>query len=163
MSGNYTRREDHFLPQVSPIIYRLQKVLFIIKVVTVLDGWQNADCMWLFGHIEKKDCIPVGCVPPARWPYLPACSAQEGGLVRGGVAWSRRGVYRSMHWGRPPLWTEFLSYTSENITLPQTSFAGGKNRGNPLIPVQKESVHFEESWIRPQDNQMSTSTARKRR
>ena len=66
MSGNYARREDHFLPQVSPIIYRLQKVLFIIKVVTVLDGWQNADCIWLFGHIEKQDCIPVGCVPPAR-------------------------------------------------------------------------------------------------
>ena len=27
----------------------------------------------------------------------------------------------------PPLWTEFLTHASENITLPQTSFAGGKN------------------------------------
>ena len=26
----------------------------------------------------------------------------------------------------PPLWTEFLTHTCENITLPQTSFAGGK-------------------------------------
>ena len=25
-----------------------------------------------------------------------------------------------------PLWTEFLTHASENITLPQTSFAGGK-------------------------------------
>ena len=26
-------------------------------------------------YMEKQDCIPVGCVPPTRWPYLPACSA----------------------------------------------------------------------------------------
>ena len=26
-----------------------------------------------------------------------------------------------------PLWTEFLTHTTENITLPQTSFAGAKN------------------------------------
>ena len=32
----------------------------------------------------KQDCIPVGCVPPARWPYLPACSAPGGGLLWGG-------------------------------------------------------------------------------
>ena len=25
----------------------------------------------------------------------------------------------------PPLWTEFLTHAYENITLPQTSFAGG--------------------------------------
>ena len=25
-----------------------------------------------------------------------------------------------------PLWTEFLTHAYENITLPQTSFAGGK-------------------------------------
>ena len=25
----------------------------------------------------------------------------------------------------PPLWTEFLTHASQNITLPQTSFAGG--------------------------------------
>ena len=29
--------------------------------------------------------------------------------------------------GSTPLWIEFLTHTSENITLPQTSFAGGKN------------------------------------
>ena len=36
------------------------------------------------------------------------------------------GGYPSMHWGRPPLWTEFLTHPTENITLIQTSFAGGK-------------------------------------
>ena len=28
----------------------------------------------------------------------------------------------------PPLWTEFLTHSCKNITLPQTSFAGGNNR-----------------------------------
>ena len=51
------------------------------------------------------------------------CS-QWGCLLRGcrSQGW---GGYPSMHWGRPPLWTEFLTHASENITLPQTSFAGG--------------------------------------
>ena len=29
--------------------------------------------------IMKQDCIPVGCAPPACWPYLPACTVQGGG------------------------------------------------------------------------------------
>ena len=29
-----------------------------------------------------------------------------------------------------PLWTEFLTHASENITLPQTSFAGGNNESS---------------------------------
>ena len=32
-----------------------------------------------------------------------------------------------------PLWTEFLTHTTENITLPQTSFAGGKNTPNMTV------------------------------
>ena len=40
--------------------------------------------------IFEQDCIPVGCVLPARWPYLPACSASgvsapRGCLLPGGV------------------------------------------------------------------------------
>ena len=48
-----------------------------------------------------QDCIPVGCLPPARGPYLPACSALgvgvpspgevgfgPGGCLVLGVAWS---------------------------------------------------------------------------
>ena len=35
-------------------------------------------------HSEnKQDCIPVGRVPPARWPYLPVCSAGGGILLLG--------------------------------------------------------------------------------
>ena len=37
-----------------------------------------------------QDYIPVRCIPPAHWPYLPACSAPGGG---GGVpAWSGGGA-----------------------------------------------------------------------
>ena len=53
------------------------------------------DCiLQVTGKINmKQDCIPVGCVPPARWPYLPACSVGGaggllpgvGGLLLGGV------------------------------------------------------------------------------
>ena len=38
------------------------------------------------------------------------------------------GIPPAMHAGitpPSPLWTEFLTHASENITLPQTSFAGG--------------------------------------
>ena len=45
---------------------------------------------------DKEDCIPVGCVPPAYWPYRPAYSA-PGGVCSGGVsAWgvsAQGGVY----------------------------------------------------------------------
>ena len=27
----------------------------------------------------KQDCIPVGCIPPACWPYLPACTVHCAG------------------------------------------------------------------------------------
>ena len=36
-----------------------------------------------------------------------------------------------------PPWTEFLTYASENITLPQTSFAGGKKHSDYAIMVLK--------------------------
>ena len=45
---------------------------------------------------KKQNCIPVGCIPPAHWPYLTVCSAPRGGggggacLVPGVCAWSGR-------------------------------------------------------------------------
>ena len=45
----------------------------------------------------KQDCIPVGCVPPARWPYLPACSTAGGDFCSGGWCLLRGGV---CSWGR---------------------------------------------------------------
>ena len=43
-----------------------------------------------------------------------------GCLVPGGVV-SQHALRQT------PPWTEFLTHASENITLPQTSFAGGNN------------------------------------
>ena len=79
-----------------------------------------------------------GC--PIGWVYALGVSAPR----RWGSAWSQGGVCSrgvsglggvpgpggvvSQHALRQtPLWTEFLTHATENITLPQTSFAGGKN------------------------------------
>ena len=55
-----------------------------------------------------------------------SCSIRREGVfaLDGGVPW---GVYPSKQWGRhPPVNT--VTDRCKNITLPQTSFAGGKNR-----------------------------------
>ena len=46
---------------------------------------------------------------------------------------------------RPPLWTEWLTDRCNNITLPQTSFAGGNNRLVPHLWGWRPSS--EKSWI----------------
>ena len=43
--------------------------------------------VWMYVQYLQPDCIPVGCVPPARWPYLAACSAGGGLLLRGVCSW----------------------------------------------------------------------------
>ena len=95
-------------------------------------------------------CLPEGGVP-ARVVYLPGgmsaggvCArgcTYRGGVSAGGCIW-QGGVPAGgacLPGGRvclgggctcpgtPPLWTEFLTHAYENITLPQTSFAGGNN------------------------------------
>ena len=35
---------------------------------------------------NKQVCIPVGCVPPACCPYLPACTAYGAGVCSPGVS-----------------------------------------------------------------------------
>ena len=50
----------------------------------------------------------------------------------------------------PPPWTEFLTHASENITLPQTSFAGGKNGVTQkwvATPVSSNSIVFNNSIV----------------
>ena len=58
--------------------------------------------------------------------------------------------------GDPPPWTEFLTHASENITLPQTSFAGGNNRflfqTQGLVPPPSGN-----SWIRHWEQQLQTA------
>ena len=97
---------------------------------------------------SQQECIPVGCVPAARWPYRGGCKKKEmqkkakkmqknwgGGVCsRGGRVCSWGGClllgvggYPSMHWGRtpPPPWTESQTPVK---TLPWPNFvAAGKN------------------------------------
>ena len=42
----------------------------------------------------------------------------------------------------PRLWTEFLTHASDNITLPQTSFAGGKKRHVKTYFIVKTSIFY---------------------
>ena len=83
----------------------------------------------------------VGGVP--AWPRGGTC------LAPGGVpAWSGRRVTCLVPGGvpgqaLPPLWTEFLTHASENITLPQTSFAGGNNFRNLTILPRKCINHWQ--------------------
>ena len=63
-------------------------------------------------------------------PVSPSMHCSGGGVPGpGGCTWSG-GVYLAPGGvpaqEPPPLWTEFLTHASENITLSQTSFAGGK-------------------------------------
>ena len=116
-------------------LYAVSESLFLII--------EQNDCS-LSRIYEKQECIPVGCVPAARWPYAAVCFrggvclVQGGGgvcLVGGGLLWggvcsrgclvggvcSGGGV--SQHALRqtpsPLLWTEFLTHACENITLAQ--------------------------------------------
>ena len=86
----------------------------------------------------KQDCIPVGCVPPACWPYLWACSAAAaagcvylvgGGTWSGGCTWFRGCTWSGgvpgpggCTWSGgcqvlPPV--NRITHTCKNITLPQ--------------------------------------------
>ena len=88
----------------------------------------------------KQECIPVGCVPPTCCPYLPACTAPREGVhahggftCLGGPCPGEGGVPAQGGtclggYVLPPLRTEVLTHATENITLPRTSFAGGKKQ-----------------------------------
>ena len=97
-----------------------------------------------FNYIQE--CIPVGCVPPACYPYPivshvsrgdcptpppqadpPGCRPPGGrppSYVTCDACW---GANHHPLLPSPPPCTEGMINACENITLPQTSFAGGKN------------------------------------
>ena len=70
--------------------------------------------------------------------YLVLGVVCQGGVCPGGCVCQGGGVCP----GTPPLWTEFLTHASENITLPQTSFAGGKKIYFILVQDQLQKVNF---------------------
>ena len=53
-------------------------------------------------------------------------SGPEGGVWSQGVP-GPGGMVSQHALRQTPLWTEFLTHSSENITLPQTSFVGGND------------------------------------
>ena len=101
--------------------------------VVVLNFGKNTHAR-SFDPISKQECIPVGCVPPALsacWDTPPGCG--PGDTPRCGPGDTPPRVWA---WKHPPpdpptsplgVDLEFLTHASENITLPQTSFAGGKH------------------------------------
>ena len=66
-------------------------------------------------NVEKPPTRHAGIPPP---PWIPARHALISPAMHAGIP--------------PPPWTEFLTHASEKITLPQTSFAGGKDRSLTL-------------------------------
>ena len=100
---------------------------------------------------KEQDCIPVGRVPPARWPYLPACSVLGRGAWSRGGAWSGRGVpspggmgawsggvsQHALRQTPPPV--NRMTNRCKNITLLQTSFAGGKYNYTRFFSCQPTS------------------------
>ena len=73
--------------------------------------------------VHKQEYIPVGCILPAAvavWGCVWPAQVLREWVSAQGEGVSAQGVYT-------PLWTEWLTDRCKNITLPQTSFAGGKN------------------------------------
>ena len=85
-------------------------------------------CTWSWGVylLPGVYLVPGGCTWSQRMYLL------ELYLVPGDVPAGGEGVPARWYLSRyPPPRTEFLTHASENITLPQTSFAGGKNGMKP--------------------------------
>ena len=109
---------------------------------------------------QNRECIPVGCVPPARWPFPvvsdgeessaqpplmqtppprcipPGCSPlwiQTSLLMQTPSAECRPHGCRPPPPNADPPPVDRMTEACENITLPQTSFAGGNNVTNSCI------------------------------
>ena len=105
--------------------------------------------------LYKQDCIPVGCVPPAHWPYTVAVVSTGGGGMHAPCHACPPTTHAPCHTCHPchahhpppcmppchahlhhacppchahtPPPVNRMTDRCKNITLPQTSFAGGKN------------------------------------
>ena len=80
-------------------------------------------------------CLLQGVSTPGRGVCSGVSAHGGGGYASGGSAAGGFLLWRVYLIGGdagipthpPPLWAEFLTHAWENITLPQTSFADGKN------------------------------------
>ena len=84
--------------KITGCFFHFRKELNLYKYVTDIRWDFDAPSEEIKGSIlleanqcNKQYCIPVGCVPPACCPYLPACTAPGGGLRLGGVPTSGPG------------------------------------------------------------------------
>ena len=93
--------------------------------------------MWLIWH-GQQECIPVGCVPPACWPYPVVSHVSRGGLsnplpgckpprMQTPLEEADSPGHVTSDSGKPHPPSRGQTNTCEIITLPQTSFAAGKN------------------------------------
>ena len=93
-------------------------------------------CTWSWGGVPARGLYLVlgGCTCPGRVPAW-GCTWSRGVYPPRGCT-CRRVPAQGVHLPRggvpaqvlhSHLWTEFLTHACENITLPQTSFAGGNN------------------------------------
>ena len=69
---------------------------------------------------SKQECIPVGFVPPAHWPYLVVSATHGPPATHPPPPASNTHTPPATHAPSPamhaPPWTEFLTHASENIT-----------------------------------------------
>ena len=112
---------------------------------------------YFFPFYTKQECIPVGCVPPACWNISRSIQWGEWGLpstprmqtplfLEAEPTWMQTSPVQTPQ----PLWTERMTHACENVTFPQTSFAGGKNvkrcDGNRLLVWINISI-FGDSYL----------------
>ena len=88
--------------------------------------------------IDEQECIPVGCVPAARWPYAAVCfpwgwCLLGGCLLGGGVSW---GVWSGGWWllQGGPVWGVVVSGL------------GGKGGGYIPACTEADTPHGQNSW-----------------
>ena len=131
------------------------------RAFTVCRSLLLGGCTWSWGVVPGG--VPglgvwsQGGVPSWSWRGIPGLGGVPvwsrgctclvlGGVVpgvlawSGGCTWSREGCTWS---GTPPR-TEFLTHASEIITLPETSFAGGKNELYLLnvLVIDPSATHY---------------------
>ena len=115
----------------------------LLAVLYCFDGGETTNT-----YLKIQECIPVGCVPPASVAVSPATHPRNHTCppchVHTHTTPPPPCLPLAMH-APPPLpstpslphmpppctppllWTEGMTHTCENITLPKTPFAGGNN------------------------------------